>query len=522
MPLENLKLELAAIQAERARLQRRRDVWAKLRADTAKEAEGVAAAISGKETKREGIAAAAKKATDALRDDVRKLREQIDALNLPNFIPEKGSVEKIEAQIREKELAIDALQHTSQGEQTTLRDEVEKLRKELTRLQTEVEGLRLVVEREDAGVTAFTAKETAKKQEITQAEHVVYDGPLFTYKPTHLPRIPVPRVRIVVDVENVREAGDPTSVITQLQAVTAAIVQGRRAAIESGLQDLDAGYGRFLNKDPAELEGHLDSLQLLVDTFDDELDSIEKNAIAKIGEVFTTWASSKQQNFVYKVKASLRIAWNAVKGAFAISRAVATSGADVTAYVQLAKAVVAIGREVKSLLGNVEEAWTDVEAHRAAVMDLASKGEAMRIAGTLVSQLLPLVKGSIGKLEDAAKVHEAKLGGVIKKAEELTGKLTELLDAQSKLPSNVGGAELIQRTQSAVAAATGATQLATHHRAAHAEVMAWISSFKAENDDAAKVALVAGGLKTAAPPVKTAIDALEGSMSFLEQLFALL
>jgi len=177
---------------------------------------------------------------------------------------------------------------------------------------------------------------------------------------------------------------------------------------------------------------------------------------------------------------------------------------------------------VKSLLGTVDEAWADVEAHRAAVADLASRGEAMQVAGTLVSQLLPLVKGSIGKLEEAAKVHQAKLGGVIQQAEALTTKLNALLDAQGKLPAAVVTADLIASTAAALEAASETTQLATRHREAHVEVTKWIGAFNTQNGAAAMVAFAARGLKTAPPRLGQMAGALDDAETFFETVMGLL
>jgi hypothetical protein len=223
------------------------------------------------------------------------------------------------------------------------------------------------------------------------------------------------------------------------------------------------------------------------------------------------------------VKAFFKVAWAAVKAAFATSRLVLSSGADVTAYISLAKAILDIAKEVKGLLATVVDAWKKVEEEMAALKKAADSGDVALLTTTVLAELLGVVQGSILKLKEAVQVHKAKLGGQVKEAEKLSQKLEELLGTQAEgLTAASDLADLYASTASMLTATQEVVALVAEHMACQTAAADFITDFETERPALEKVAKVAryapklvSAAKDAPDKLATAIDAFSHALDAL-------
>jgi hypothetical protein len=521
MGLQELREQLQALRAKREKLRVTHGAWKQEYQAKRLEVKDASARLAQ-------VAEQRRAEDEAWRQQRQGLEQAVEALRARAGTPLPGQSSDIQDEdraalaLKEKELQAQRQAYnnrvaTLEDAREELSDSVERQTQEKAALRTQ--GRAVALEHDET-----LRAERAKSEAVKAAEHVVWEGPLCRFKPQHLPKFTAPTLRIAVDVGEVTAASDAPAIVDVLNDIANKVIAPYRETCDRQLAELDRRLAERKAGGGDGLDGELESMILLLSDIEYQGEKVIPGEVeAAVAKALDLWASSRKENWKFKVKAFFKVAWAAVKAAFATSRLVLSSGADVTAYISLAKAILDIAKEVKGLLATVVDAWKKVEEEMAALKKAADSGDVALLTTTVLAELLGVVQGSILKLKEAVQVHKAKLGGQVKEAEKLSQKLEELLGTQAEgLTAASDLADLYASTASMLTATQDVVALVAEHMACQTAAADFITDFETERPALEKVAKVAryapklvSAAKDAPDKLATAIDAFSHALDAL-------
>jgi len=344
----------------------------------------------------------------------------------------------------------------------------------------------------DSQESELSQEVSSLSRQINAREWVIWEGPLVTYEPNLLENFVAPRARFTIETTSSLTKELNAALQQHSRDNAKKVIAECQKQLNKQIRDIDVGMNMAFTLRPGE-----DVASVKAQRTREALAEVEQHIRAEVEvkvrtaimETVQDWSKAQKANLKFKIISGLTIAWNTIKLGRAIASAVASAGADVTAYIDMVIAIKTIATKVKALLQTVDEAWKVVEKHVAKLEELRTDSTARQMLAAVLSERIT-GEGSLQKLNDDLERHFGKTGGVLREATSLVKELEKLLAQgeairRSAVEANIDVRALFASTQQTLEAAQRATTLGTTHldnnKEAKAFYEAYAKSHRAQN-----------------------------------------